>query len=227
VEQLGHAAIEHFGRIDTWVNNVAIGIYGRLDETDEADDRRLLDINFWGVVHGSRTALRHLRSGGGAIINVGSEVSEAVSPLLGMCSASKHAVKGFTDALRIEIEEIDQLPIAITLIQPTACNTPFPQHARNYMDEEPKLPSPMIEPQQVAEAIVNAATEQTRSKKVGVMASLNTFTANMAPSISDKMAAKRVDQLHHGAAPRRPLGSLYEASETATSIVGTTRPLGV
>jgi hypothetical protein len=82
----------------------------------------------------------------------------------------------------------------------------------------------MIEPQQVAEAIVNAATEHTRSKKVGVMASLNTITAKIAPSIADKLGAKRADQLHSEQKPRRPLGALYEASEIATEAVGTTGP---
>jgi len=72
---------------------------------------------------------------------------------MGMYSASKHAVKGFTDALRVEVEELDEAPVSITLIQPTAVDTPYPQHAKNYMDREPKLPTPQIEPEKVAEAI--------------------------------------------------------------------------
>lgn len=112
VEQIAVAAIERFGRIDTWVNNAGVAIYGRLDEVSEEDNRRLFDTNFWGVVNGSLVALRYLRANGGAIINVGSEVSDAVIPLQGMYSASKHAVKGFTDALRVEIEEVDKAPSA-------------------------------------------------------------------------------------------------------------------
>ena len=49
-----------------------------------------------------------------------------------MYVATKHAVKGFTDALRVEVEELDKAPVSITLIQPTAVDTPFPQHARNF-----------------------------------------------------------------------------------------------
>src|SRR5205085_11592549 len=97
---------------------------------------------------------------------IGSEASEAVVPLLGMYSASKHAVKGFTDALRVEIEQLDDARVSITLIQPTATNTPFPQHARNYMDREPKLPTPLDDPEDVAKAILSAAVKPTRSKKV-------------------------------------------------------------
>src|SRR5206468_7879728 len=131
VERVAEAALARFGRIDTWINDAGVSIYGRLAEVDEEDNRRLFETNFWGVVNGSLCALPHLRRQGGALINVGSEVSDAVVPLQGMYSASKHAVKGFTDALRVEIEEVDKAPVAITLIQPTAVDTPLPQHAKN------------------------------------------------------------------------------------------------
>ena len=114
------------------------------------------------------------------MINVGSEVSEAAAPLLGMYTASKHAVKGFTDSLRLEIEEMEKAPVAITLIQPTAVNTPFPQHARNYMATDAKLPEPMIDPRQVADAILEAAVTHTRDKKVGARAVMNTAMAKFA-----------------------------------------------
>ena len=150
VERVARSALQRFGQIDTWVNNAGISIYGRLDEVSDEDNRRLFDTNFWGVVYGSLAALPHLKRDGGALINVGSEVSDAYIPLQGMYSASKHAVKGFTDALRIEVQQLDKVPVAITLIQPTAVDTPFPQHARNYMDKEPKLPTPQIDPETVS-----------------------------------------------------------------------------
>ena len=119
-----------------------------------------------------------------------------------MYSASKHAVKGFTDALRVEIEEVDKAPVSITLIQPTAVDTPFPQHARNYMDKEPKLPTPMIDPQQVADAILEAAVKPTRAKKVGAMAMLNTTMAKLAagPRRQDGREAGRPPALRRAAA---------------------------
>jgi short-subunit dehydrogenase len=211
VEQIAVAAIERFGRIDTWVNNAGVAIYGRLDEVSEEDNRRLFDTNFWGVVNGSLVALRYLRANGGAIINVGSEVSDAVIPLQGMYSASKHAVKGFTDALRVEIEEVDKAPVAITLIQPTAVDTPYPEHARNYMANQPKLPVDPIEPTEVAEAILKAAATHTRNIKVGVMAKVNTVVAKVAPAVGEKMAAKMVNRQQRDEPPRDPQGGLHEA----------------
>ena len=173
----------------------------------------MFEVNFWGVVNGSLVALPYLRKQGGALINVGSEVSEAAAPLLGMYTASKHAVKGFTDSLRLEIEEIEKAPVAITLIQPTAVNTPFPQHARNYMATDAKLPEPMIDPQQVADAILEAAVTHTRDKKVGAMAVMNTAMAKFAPTIADRMAARQTDKLHRAEPAHDPEGALYRPSE--------------
>ncbi len=210
LQRIADEAISRFGRIDTWINDAGLSIYGRLDEVTEDDSRRLFDINFWGVVNGSLIALPYLRQHGGALINVGSEVSDAVIPLQGMYSASKHAVKGFTDALRVEVEDIDKAPVTITLIQPTAVDTPFPQHARNYMDREPKLPTPMIEPEKVAEAILKAATEGGRDIKVGSMAKLNTAMAKVAPSLGDKMSAMQADRQQEDEAPLHPEGTLHQ-----------------
>jgi short-subunit dehydrogenase len=210
VERLAQTVIDRFGRIDTWVNNAGVAIYGRLEQVSEADSRRLFDTNFWGVVNGSLAALPHLRKQGGALINVGSEVSDAVVPLQGMYSASKHAVKGFTDALRIEVEELDEAPVSITLIQPTAVDTPYPQHAKNYMDREPKLPTPQIEPEKVADAILGAAEKAERDVRVGAMSVMNTIAAKVMPSAADKMSAKQADRQQYEEPPRNPEGALWQ-----------------
>lgn len=144
VARVAQAAIEHFGRIDTWINPAGLPLYGRLDEVSEADHRRLFDVNFWGVVHGSMTALPLLRRHGGALINVGSDASLAVGPLQGMVAASTHAVTGYTNSLRVEIEELDLAPISVTLIQPTA--------------DDPGI---------VAIAILDAAVHPMRDRRAG------------------------------------------------------------
>ncbi|MFE0500068.1 SDR family oxidoreductase [Lysobacter soli] len=205
--------VAEFGRIDTWVNNAGVSIYGSLDEIGLEDARRLFDTNFWGVVHGSLAALPHLRRENGALINVGSEVSETVVPLQGMYTASKHAVKGFTDALRVEVENVDRSGMSVVLIQPTAVNTPFPEHARNYMSREPKLPDPQIDPAQVAAAIIEAAQSGGRDIKVGSMARLNVMASRLMPRVADRLSARQVDKQQLDEAPIRPQGTLYEAGQ--------------
>jgi short-subunit dehydrogenase len=214
VDAIVRAALAQYGRIDTWINDAGVSIYGRLDEVSDADARRLFDVNYWGVVNGSLAALPHLRKDGGALINIGSEVSDAVVPLQGQYAASKHAVKGFTDTLRVEIEEVDKAPVSITLIQPTAVDTPYPQHARNYMHREPKLPEPMIDPERVAQAVLKAATHHMRDVRVGAGAALNAAVAKLAPSFADKRAAKQVSRQQSDAPPQDPRGTLDRPGES-------------
>jgi short-subunit dehydrogenase len=213
VQQLAERAVERFGRIDTWINGAGVSIYGRLDEVDDDASRRLFETNFWGVVNGSLAALPYLRRNGGALINIGSEASEAAIPLQAMYSASKHAVKGFTDGLRLELEA-DKAPVSVTLIQPTAVDTPYPEHAANYLAQEPKLPTPMIEPEKVAQAILDAATSPTRSTKVGGMAVLNTTMAKLMPAIADVMARKQIGRQQRDEAPHAREGTLFRAGES-------------
>ena len=97
------------GGFDTWVNNAGLGIFGRLEEVSDEDSRRLFDVNFWGLVYGTKVAAAHLKHKGGAIINLGSVVSDVAFPVQGMYCASKHAIKGFTDAFRMELEEAGSL----------------------------------------------------------------------------------------------------------------------
>jgi short-subunit dehydrogenase len=147
-----------------------------------------------------------------ARINVGSEASEAPLPLQGMYSASKHAVKGFTDALRIELEA-DGAPVSITLIQPTAVDTPYPEHAGNYLTQEPKLPTPMFAPEKVATAILNAATDPVRNVKVGAMAVLDTTMAVLMPALASKMASLQMGRQQRHEAPHAREGTLYRPGE--------------
>jgi len=211
VQRIADAAIDRFGRIDTWANVAGVTIYGKLDEVLDADSRRLFDVNFWGMVHGSLVALPHLRRHGGALINVGSEASEVAVPLQGMYSASKHAVKGFTDALRIETEQLDEAPVSITLIQPTAVNTPLPDKARNYLDRQPKLPTPQLDPHRVAAAILQSAVTPTRDMKVGLMATLDVAIEKVVPALADRVAVLQVPRQQRDEAPRDVQGNLHQA----------------
>jgi short-subunit dehydrogenase len=184
MDDLARHAVNEFGGFDTWVNNAGLGLYGRTRDVPLAEKRRLFDVNFWGVVHGCRAAVRHLRHRGGAIVNIGSIVSDRASPLLGIYSASKHAVKGYTDALRMELDE-EGAPIAVTLVKPAAINTPFIEHAGNYMEAEPEFPPPVYAPEVVAQAILRCAVRPTRDVTVGGAGKMITAMGTLAPRLTD------------------------------------------
>ena len=213
VERLATDAIARFGGFDTWVNNAGQTIYGRLDEVSERDLRALMEVNFWGTVHGSLVAIAHLRERGGTLVNVGSIGSDFAFPLQGMYSASKHAIKGFTDALRMELEHV-KAPVSVTLIKPSSIDTPLPQRARNYMDREPDLPPPVYRPQEVARAILSAATAPRRDIYVGGGGKLISVLATAAPRLFDLTAPAIIMALEQRKeAARRPKGALFETEE--------------
>lgn len=188
-EQLAQAAIERFGGFDTWVNNAGISIYGRLSEVPLHEKRRLFDVDFWGVVHGCRVAVPHLKRRGGVIINLGSVVSDRAIPLQGIYSAAKHAVKAYTDALRMELEE-EGAPVAVTLIKPAAIDTPYLKHARNHMAQSPKLPQPVYAPEAVARAIIACAQHPRRDVAIGAGAKLFAMMEKVAPRTTDRYMEK-------------------------------------
>ena len=186
VEELGARAVREAGAIDTWVNNAGLSIYGKLTDVPLEDKRRLFDINFWGVVHGCRTAVHHMKNTGGVLINLGSQLSDIAIPLQGIYSASKHAVKGYTDALRMELEH-DDIPIAVTLVKPSAINTPYPEHARNYLEDGvPALTPPIYAPEVVARVIVRCAERPVREVVVGGGGRVQTAVGRMAPRLADQ-----------------------------------------
>jgi NAD(P)-dependent dehydrogenase (short-subunit alcohol dehydrogenase family) len=213
VRRIADAALSRFGGFDTWVNNAGVSIYGKLEEVSDEDHRRLFDVNFWGVVYGSLAAAEHLRRRGGAIVNLGSVLSDLAVPIQGMYSASKHAILGFTDALRLELEA-DGAPISVTLVKPTSIDTPFPQHARNYTDREPKLPDPVYRPEEVAEAILHAAAHPVRDVYVGGSGRLMSAFNRHAPRTMDWLRERVMPgQQKRDEPPRNPEGVLYEPGE--------------
>ncbi len=153
VRKVAQAAEDTFGGFDTWVNNAGVSIYGKTTDVPVEDMRRLFETNFWGVVNGSLEAVEHLRERGGALINLGSTLGDRTSVLQGPYSASKHAVKGFTDGLRMDLD-LEKAPISVSLVKPGPIDTPYPLNAKNYLDRENKHPAPTYAPDLVAEAIL-------------------------------------------------------------------------
>jgi NAD(P)-dependent dehydrogenase (short-subunit alcohol dehydrogenase family) len=213
VRRLADAAIRRFGGFDTWVNNAGISIYGRIEEVSLEDQRQLFETNFWGLVYGSKVAVTHLRRRGGALINVGSVLSDRAIPLQGMYSASKHAVKAFTDALRMELEH-DRIPVSVTLIKPSAINTPYTAHARNYMPVEPQNPPPVYAPELVAHAILRAAQVPTRDVVIGGGGRAITMAGVYAPRLIDKVMEWTMFRLQKTPrAKSRPHDALHHPAE--------------
>jgi short-subunit dehydrogenase len=201
VRRIAEEARRVFGGFDTWVNNAGVSVYGRALDVSVDDMRRLFDTNVWGVVYGSRVACEELRRRGGALINVGSEVSDQPIPLQVAYSASKHAVKAWTDGLRMELEA-EGVPISVTLIKPGPIDTPYTQHAENYMEDEPTHAPPVYKPEAVARAILHAATTPVRELFIGGGAKLASTMHRVAPQLSNRVFGRALMSATHSGKPR-------------------------
>lgn len=226
VEEIAAKAVAEFGGVDTWVNVAGLTIYGPLGVVSQEDHERLMRTNFWGTVHGSLVAVELMKTRGGALINVGSIASDLAFPFQGMYSASKHAVKGFTDALRMELR-LDDAPISVTLVKPASIDTPLPRRARNYLDKEPMLPPPVYSADEVARAILHAAVRPQRDIVVGGAGKMFIAGKEFAPGAYDHLAGQIAALQKRTMAPRRPAGALHAPQLDDTGHVHGDQPFPV
>ena len=190
-DKIVQTAMLAYGGFETWVNNAGVSIFGRIEDVAIEDQRQLFETNYWGVVYGSLAAIKELKERGGALINIGSSLSDRAFPLQGPYSAAKHAVKGFTDALRMELEA-DGLPVSVTLVKPGAIDSGFVEHAKNYLDVEPRLVPPLYSPEAAADAILYAAEHPKRDVYVGASARAIALLGQNAPELSDRAMGREL-----------------------------------
>ncbi|WP_260597058.1 SDR family oxidoreductase [Sphingomonas endolithica] len=208
VREAATAAVARFGRIDTWVNCAGVTIYAKLVDTPEDEHQALFQTNYFGVVHGSLIAIQHLQEHGGALITVGSIASDIPSPIMGAYAASKHATKGFTESLRIEINA-DMLPISVTLIKPAGIDTPIAQHAANHQEGEALIPPSVYAPELVADAILSAAVKPQRAITVGGVGRLQVLFGEHFPGLLAKFGGLAMPMLQDRNLPKTPGSNLH------------------
>ncbi len=185
VRALAAAAEQRFGRIDTWVNAAAVSVWGRVEDITDEEFDRVMRINFLGQVHGVHAALPALRRAGeGVIIGVSSVEGVRAVPLHGPYTASKFALRGFYDCLRMELVQ-EGVPVAVTTILPASIDTPFFEHARSKLGAMPKPPPPVYAPEVVAANVVYAAAHPRREIPVGGSAVGFLLGQRLSPALTD------------------------------------------
>ena len=220
VQRAAAKAVERFGRIDTWVNDAGVAIYSKLVDTPMREHEELFGTNYFGVVNGSLVAVEQLQREGGALITVASIASDVPSPLMGAYSASKHAVKAFTQSLRIELIA-DQMPVSVTLIKPAGIDTPIAQHAANHVEGEALIPPPVYDPTLVAEAILDAAVTPRRDVTVGGTGRLQVLVEQHFPTLLEHLSALMTPALHDRNTPKTPGDNLAAPRDNGRERSGT------
>ena len=204
LQAVADLAVERFGGFDAWVNNAGVSIFGEISKTPIEDQRRLFETNYWGVVNGSLIAVEHFknRPGGGALINLGSVLGDVAVPPQGAYSASKHAVKGFTNALRMELIG-QRAPVSVTLVKPSAMDTPYKDHARNLTGMAVRNPPPVYGASLAAQAVLHAAEHRVRELTVGGSGRALAFVNAVAPFLAEPLLAWAAPPLSRDGSGRR------------------------
>jgi len=178
------------GAPDVWVNNAMVSVFAPVHQITPAEFRRVMEVNYLGVVHGTLAALRRmLPRDQGTVIQVGSALAYRGIPLQAPYCASKHAIQGFMESLRAELLHAGSA-VRVGMVQLPAVNTPQFGWVRTRLPRHPQPVPPIYQPEVAARAIVWAAEHGPRELNVGLPTVLTRLANRMAPGLLDRYLAK-------------------------------------
>ena len=177
-------AVERFGRIDTFVASVMVTVYAEVDQLEEEELRRVMDVNFLGRVRAYRAALPHLRASRGTFVDVNSALAYRGIPLQAAYCASKAAGRAFFESARLE-QEKHRTGVDISLILPGAVNTPQFERGRQKLGLQPQPVPPIYRPELVARAVLHCAERPERELPVSWGAQKLLWGQKLSPRAGD------------------------------------------
>ncbi|MEW6168542.1 MAG: SDR family oxidoreductase [Pseudomonadota bacterium] len=189
------------GPIDVWVNAAMVTIFAPAHEIRAEEFRRATEVTYLGTVHGTLSALRRMRARKrGVIVQVGSALSYRGIPLQSAYCGAKHAIRGFTDALRVE-QLHDRSGVHVTTVHLAAFNTPQFDWALSRMPKRAQPLPPIFQPEVAARAIVWAARHRRREVHVGWPAVKAIWGNKLVPRLADRML---IDKGYSGQLTQEP-----------------------
>jgi short-subunit dehydrogenase len=212
VAALGRAAIERFGRIDVWINNVGVGAVGLFDEVPLALHRRVVEANLIGHMNGAHVALAHFRERRrGTLVNMISLGGWVPSPYAAAYSASKFGLRGFTEAIRAEMSTLPD--VHVCAVCPTFVDTPGVGHGANRVGRHLRPPAPLLDPREVARAIVGLLDRPRPTVMVGAVAGPARLAHALAPELTGRVGRWAMERALAQASPVEcGAGNLFEPS---------------
>lgn len=221
VEALADAALSRYGRVDGWVNVASVSLIGPFEALPPAAFRRTIEIDFFGVVNGSRAALRAFeRTDRGVLVNVASLAGRIGAPYYTAYGSAKHAVVGFTQSLRMELART-RPAIRVCTVMPAAIDTPFFEHSGNYAGRSFKPIRPFYQPELVADLIVGLLERPRPEAFAGDAAALSTWFRTLSPGLFERIYGAIVERDHFLPEPQPPTdGNVFEPMPGGTGTHG-------
>jgi NAD(P)-dependent dehydrogenase (short-subunit alcohol dehydrogenase family) len=190
VEQAAAAVEARFGPLDVWVNNAMVTVFSPVKEMTADDYRRVTEVTYLGVVHGTLAALRRmLPRDHGTIVQVGSALAYRAIPLQSAYCAAKHATQGFTESLRSELLH-DGSRVRVHMVQMPALNTPQFRWSKSRMPRKAQPVPPIFQPEVAAEAILYSARSGRDELFVGLPTVKAIVADRVVPRLLDRYLAR-------------------------------------
>ncbi|MFC4852779.1 SDR family oxidoreductase [Actinophytocola glycyrrhizae] len=181
---------EELGPIDVWVNVAFSTLFAPFTDAEPEEFERATRVTYLGFVWGTRVALnRMLPRDRGVIVQTGSAMAYRGMPLQAVYSGAKHAIQGFTEALRCELRH-ERSGVAVTMVQLPAINTPQFDWVLSRLPKHPQPVTPVFQPEVAARAIVHAAAHPRREYWVGASTVLTLLANKIAPGLVDRYLAR-------------------------------------
>ena len=191
VDAAAARAEEAFGPIGIWVNVAFASVFAPFWEITPEEFRRVTEVTYLGFVHGTMAALARMRPrNAGTIVQVGSALGARSIPLQSAYCGAKHAVNGFTSALRCELLH-ERSGVAVTIVQMPAVNTPQFSWVRSRLPHHPQPVPPIYQPEVAARAVLLAADHPRHREYWAGVSTVATITASkFVPGLLDRYLAR-------------------------------------
>jgi NAD(P)-dependent dehydrogenase (short-subunit alcohol dehydrogenase family) len=157
------------GGIDVVVANHAAPVFGPFDQVSKRDFDRCIDVTFLGTVNLARAALPALERSHGVFVATGSIMAKVPLPTFSSYAASKHALRGFVNSLRIELRA-QSSPVRVAMLHPGSIDTPFWRHATSATGRQPRLPPEGYRPEVMARGLLELAERPRAEVTIGAEA---------------------------------------------------------
>src|SRR5829696_8154993 len=204
VDNLARRAVDHFGSIDVWVNNAVLAAVGRLEEVPPEANRRVVEANLLGYMHGAQAVLPLFREQGrGVLIFMSSGFGLVGAPYAGAYTATKFAQRGLAQALRGELRGTD---VRVCTIMPGGVDSPAYRLAANYSGRAAGPESFLASPEKIARAIVRCAERPRPEMVVGNSVRTLKLAHALFPKLVERAVARTIEK-----------GFLRDEAEEATS----------
>jgi NAD(P)-dependent dehydrogenase (short-subunit alcohol dehydrogenase family) len=220
VIELGRRAVQRFGRIDVWFNNAGVGIFGRFEDLPTEAWRRVIETNLFGYVHGAKVAMRRFREQGrGVLVQNASIVGRTAKPDSTAYATSKFAIRGFSEALRMEL--LDQPGVHVCTVLPSVIDTPFFEHAANFSGQKVRAMPPVYTAEEVAQTVVSLVERPRPEVVVGGAGKVATVLKPLLGPLGTRLAGRAMHRGFLADEPRPPTtGALFEPMRDRMAVAG-------